>query len=195
MPLHCGASRLDFSAIVCASRKSSRACDSATTIASLPSGVKYMLYGSSTVIALPGLPVFGSIGVRLPSVRPSALLVTHSVCRSHAGTTCCGLLADGKPVDHLQRRRIDHVDVVRTQVRHIDARQRAGHRGTEMTGARLAVHVIGVHHRRHAGHRGDRCAAEAVAAAQRPASATATAVANAKRRGRHNSWRSPLSSD
>ena len=33
----------------------------------------------------------GSIGVRLPSVRPSALLATHSVCRSHDGTTCCGL--------------------------------------------------------------------------------------------------------
>ena len=33
-------------------------------------------------MSLPGLPVFGSIGVRLPSVRPSALLVTHSVRHS-----------------------------------------------------------------------------------------------------------------
>ncbi len=49
-----------------------------------------MLYGSSTITAWPGLPVFGSIGVRLPSVRPSALLVTHSVRRSHDGTMCCG---------------------------------------------------------------------------------------------------------
>jgi hypothetical protein len=56
----------------------------------LPSGVKYMLYGSSTGIARPGLPVRGSIGVRLPSLRPSALLVTHSVRRSHEGTMCCG---------------------------------------------------------------------------------------------------------
>jgi hypothetical protein len=77
-------------AIVCGSRKSRRLRASATTIADLPSGVKYMLYGSSTMIDLPGLPVFGSIGVRLPSVRPSALLVTHSVRKSHDGTMCCG---------------------------------------------------------------------------------------------------------
>src|SRR5215471_10007367 len=37
-----------------------------------------------------GLPVAGSTGVRLPSVRPSALLVTQSVFRSHDGTTCWG---------------------------------------------------------------------------------------------------------
>ena len=57
----------------------------------MPSGVQYMLYGSSTAIDLPGLPVLGSIGVRLPSVRPSALLATQSVRRSQDGTTCCGL--------------------------------------------------------------------------------------------------------
>ena len=60
-------------------------------MAYLPSGVKYMLYGSSTGIGLPGLPVSGSIGVRLPLVVSSALLVTQSVFRSQAGTTCCGL--------------------------------------------------------------------------------------------------------
>src|SRR5439155_26460340 len=60
-------------------------------MAYLPSGEKYMLYGSSTAIDLPALPVSGSIGVKLPSVRPSALFATHSVFRSHAGTTCCGL--------------------------------------------------------------------------------------------------------
>jgi hypothetical protein len=37
------------------------------------------------------LPVSGSIGVRLPSVRPSALLATHSRRKSHDGTMCCGL--------------------------------------------------------------------------------------------------------
>ena len=77
-------------AIVFGSRKSSRLRASATTMADLPSGVKYMLYGSSTGTAGPGLPVAGSIGVRLPSVRPSALFVTHSVRRSHEGTMCCG---------------------------------------------------------------------------------------------------------
>src|SRR6185295_3470607 len=60
-------------------------------ISDLPSGDVYTLYGSSTGIALPGLPVVGSIGVRLPSLRPSALFATHSVRMSHDGTTCCGL--------------------------------------------------------------------------------------------------------
>jgi hypothetical protein len=81
---------LKASFIVCASRKSSRLCASATTIAYLPSGVQYMLYGSSTGIVLPGLPVFGSISVRLPLSLFSALLATYSVFRSQLGTTCCG---------------------------------------------------------------------------------------------------------
>src|SRR6185295_17428168 len=91
MPAHSGVGSDDFRAIVCGSRKSSRLYASATTIASLPSGVQYMLYGSSTAIDLPGLPVWGSIGVRLPSVRPSALLATQSMRRSQDGTMCCGL--------------------------------------------------------------------------------------------------------
>ena len=41
--------------MVCGSRKSSRALRSATTMAERPSGVKYMLYGSSTAIGAPGL--------------------------------------------------------------------------------------------------------------------------------------------
>src|SRR6188474_433082 len=49
-----------------------------------------MLYGSSTGTAVPNSPVTGSIGVKLPSVRPSALLVTQSLVMSHDGTTCCG---------------------------------------------------------------------------------------------------------
>ena len=90
MPGQPGVSIEYCSCIVFGSRKSSRLRASATTIADLPSGVKYMLYGSSTGIGLPGLPVRGSTGVRLPSVRPSALLVTHSVRMSHEGTMCCG---------------------------------------------------------------------------------------------------------
>src|SRR5690348_13193743 len=90
MPAHSGVGNDDFSAIVFGSRKSSRLKASATTIASLPSGVKYMLYGSSTLTGVPGLPVIGSIGVRLPLVVFSALLATQSVFRSHDGTTCCG---------------------------------------------------------------------------------------------------------
>src|ERR1700742_3702775 len=82
MPPHLGASIEYCSAIVFGSRKSRRWRASATTMADLPSGVKYMLYGSSTGIALPGLPVRGSIGVRLPALLRSALLAAHSVRRS-----------------------------------------------------------------------------------------------------------------
>src|SRR5690348_15632465 len=96
MPPHCGTSSEPCNAIVFGSRKSSRFNASATTIANRPSGVKYMLYGSSTAIGLPGLPVFGSIGVRLPFVVFSALFATHSVDRSHDGTTCCGLMPTRK---------------------------------------------------------------------------------------------------
>ena len=91
MPPHCGVGSEDCNCIVCGSRKSSRFSASATMIADFPSGEKYMLYGSSTGIACPGLPVFGSIGVKLPLVLRSALLATHSVRKSHDGTTCCGL--------------------------------------------------------------------------------------------------------
>src|SRR5439155_14035037 len=72
-------------ASVCGSRKSRRACASATTIIERPSGVKYMLYGSATGSEVPGRLVRGSIGVRLPP-----LLLTHSVRMSQDGTTCCG---------------------------------------------------------------------------------------------------------
>src|SRR6476620_5035699 len=75
------------SAIVWGSRKSSRCSASATTIAALPSGVKYMLYGSCTGTFGPRrLPVVGSIGV---SELPPSSLLTHSVFRSYDGTTCC----------------------------------------------------------------------------------------------------------
>src|SRR5580704_10849371 len=86
-----GASIDCCSAIVCGSRKSSRLCRSATTIAARPSGVKYRLYGSSTGMAVPGLPVLGSIGVKLPLLRRAPLFATHKVFRSQDGMTCCGL--------------------------------------------------------------------------------------------------------
>ncbi len=82
MPPHLGASIWYCIAIVFGSRKSRRWRASATTMADLPSGVKYMLYGSSTGIAVPVLPVRGSIGVRLPLLLRSALLAAHSVRRS-----------------------------------------------------------------------------------------------------------------
>jgi len=82
MPPHFGASMEYCSAIVLGSRKSRRWRASATTMADLPSGVKYMLYGSSTGIDAPVLPVRGSIGVRLPLSVRSALLAAHSVRRS-----------------------------------------------------------------------------------------------------------------
>ena len=47
-------------------------------------------------MALPGLPVVGSIGVKLPLLRRAPLLATHKVFRSQDGTTCCGLTPTGK---------------------------------------------------------------------------------------------------
>ena len=74
----------------------------------------------------------GSIGVRVPSVRPSALLVTHSVFRSHEGTTCCGLIPTRNLSTTLHGGRVDDVHVVRLAVRHVDALQRAGDRGAQL---------------------------------------------------------------
>src|SRR5262249_24403764 len=95
MPAQPGAASELCSAIVFGSRKSSRLSASATTIADLPSGVKYMLYGSSTATGGPGLPVSGSIGVRGPSVRCPGLVVTHRVVSAHDGTTCWGFTPTG----------------------------------------------------------------------------------------------------
>src|SRR5262245_59397451 len=92
MPEHLGTDSELCSAMVFGSRKSRRFIASATTTAARPAGETYMLYGSSTARSLPGLPVTGSIGVSVPSVRPSALLVTQRVVRSHEGTTCWGLV-------------------------------------------------------------------------------------------------------
>ena len=141
MPAHCGVASDDLSAIVCGSRKSSRLYASATTIASLPSGVKYMLYGSSTAIALPGLPVFGidrrqaALGRVLGVVGdPERLQVPrrHDVLRVEA---------DLEAVDDLEGRRVDDVDVVRLQVGNVDARQRAARRLAQLAGAGVAVEV------------------------------------------------------
>ena len=77
--------------IVCGSRKSMRSRASAITIACLPSGLKYRLYGSSTGTERPGLPVAGSTGV---SMLP-LLSLTHRVFMSHEGTTCCGCAGTG----------------------------------------------------------------------------------------------------
>ena len=112
-------------AIVCGSRKSSRLRASATMIADLPSGVKYMLYGSSTLIGSPGLPVCGSIGVSEPSDVPSALFVTHSVLQVVGRHDVLRVEPDREGVDHLVGRRVDDRDRVRRAVGHVDARQRA----------------------------------------------------------------------
>src|SRR5512144_857772 len=157
MPPHPGTSIEYCSANVFGSRKSSRLNASATTIADLPSGVEYMLYGSSTAIALPGLPVAGSIGIRLPSLRPSALFATHSVRRSHDGTTCCGLM----PTLNLSTTVFVAWSI--TDTSHVDALPvvRAG--ATQFPGACLAVQVLRIDHGRHPGkdtqraeHRDDR---------------------------------------
>src|SRR5882757_456145 len=77
--------------MVCASRKTSWRSSEAMTIAYLPLGVKYRLYGSCTSTGLPAFPVLGSIGVR---VLPRSLL-THNVFKSQEGTTCWGWVPTG----------------------------------------------------------------------------------------------------
>jgi hypothetical protein len=69
----------------------------------------------------PGLPVIGSIGVSVPSLRRSALFATQSVFKSHDGTTCCGFTPTLKAIHHLHRHRVDHRDVVRAPIRDIHA--------------------------------------------------------------------------
>src|ERR1700712_4193999 len=87
-----GTSSDDCTFKVVGSTKSRRWRASATMIIEFPSGVKYMLYGSSIGTVVPGLPVTGSMGVRLPPAPvPLPLLFTHSFVRSHDGTTCCGV--------------------------------------------------------------------------------------------------------
>src|SRR5437763_8387627 len=84
MPAQAGAGVMSFCCQVCGSYQTSWRRASATEIAYVPSGVKYMLYGSITGIGAPGRPVFGSNGSRwLPTSS-----VAYSVCMSYDGTTC-----------------------------------------------------------------------------------------------------------
>ena len=84
---------------MCGSRKSSRACCSATTMAARPSGVKYRLYGSFTGIAAPTAPVRALIGTTASLLFSS----THKVVRSKDGTTCWGVVP--RPVGKLDTTR------------------------------------------------------------------------------------------
>src|SRR5262245_33859443 len=90
-PEHCDVEIVYCIFIVCGSRNSSCFNASATTIADLPSGVKYRLYASGTLMVVPGFPVLGSIGVKMPESFLSALPAIHSVFKSHEGITCWGL--------------------------------------------------------------------------------------------------------
>ena len=60
MPAHAGAGVMSCWTQLCGSYQTSSRLASATAIAYWPSGVKYMLYGSTTGICRPGSPVFGS---------------------------------------------------------------------------------------------------------------------------------------
>ena len=81
----------------------------------------------------------------------SALFVTHSVCMSHDGTTCCGFRPTLNLSITLKVVGIDHVDVVRLHVRDVDALEVAGEGGAHLAGGGLAVEVGGIDDGRHAG--------------------------------------------
>ena len=100
--------RVVRAANVCASRKSSRCSRSATTIAYRPSGVKYMLYGSSTGIGLPGLA-----GARIDRRQAVADVVRHVERLQVPGRhDVLRQRADREVVDDPVRARIDLVDGV-----------------------------------------------------------------------------------
>ena len=60
--------------------------------------------------------------------------------------------ADREGGEHLQRLGVDHRDRVGAPVGHVDAHQRAGHGGAHAAARGLAVEVVAIGHRRHAGH-------------------------------------------
>ena len=161
MPSQSGVAMLNSSFMVFGSRKSSRLKASATTMACLPSGVQYMLYGSSTGMVLPGLPVFGSITVRLPLSLSLGVVGHVQRLQVPARHHVLRVQADLEGVDHLQRGRVDDRHRVRHVVGHVDALQRAGHVRAQLAGRRLAVQVLRVGHRHHAGHGGPAAAAGA----------------------------------
>ena len=116
MPAHSGHVERALQLPSSAGRGSRVACSaSATTIADLPSGVKYMLYGSSTAIDAPGLPVFGSIGVR--RAVGAALGVVGDPQRLEVPRRHDVLRVDARRerVDHLHGRGVDHRHRVRTR--------------------------------------------------------------------------------
>src|SRR5580700_4634149 len=111
--------------IVRASRKSSRRMASATTMAYLPSGVKYMLYGSLTLIVSSLCPVAGSMRVTL-SPRSFS---TQRVLRSYEGMTCCGC--------------------VPTAVWHVHALGEPAHDGAQIARPIGRVHIVRIDERWH----------------------------------------------
>ena len=113
-----------------------------------------MLYGSSTAIGLPGLPVFGSIGIRLPLLRVLGVVGDPQRAQVPRRHDVLRVEADLELVDDLERRRVDHVDVVATG--RAARRRAAGRRrraGLILPAVGFAVEVGRIGHRRHAGHR------------------------------------------
>ena len=167
-----------------ADRGSRAACiASATTIADLPSGEKYMLYGSSTAIGLPGLPVLGSIGVRLPSVRVLGVVGDPQRAQVPRRHDVLRVEADLELVDDLERRRIDHVDVVRLQV--AARRRAAGRRRPRRSACRRSSRCRGWPDRRTGGmpgHRRDRRRGAAAAGACAGACASTARARRGERR-------------
>ena len=169
------------SAIVSGSRKSRRLCASATTIAYLPSGVKYMLYGSSTGIGGPGLPVLGSIGVRLPLFRRSRVVRDPQRLQVPRRHDVLRVDADREAVDHLQ------ASPDRSRRRRWIAgsgRRRAacsGRRRAQLVGGGLAVEVGRVEDGRHARHGLHRRAGIGANLAQQPGPGARRALRRALR--------------
>ncbi len=139
--------------MVCGSRKSSRLCASATTMAELSVGLKYMLYGSSTLTGVPGLPVFG-IDRRQRAVGAALRVVGHPQClKVPRRNDVLRIDADLETVDDLMVAGSITKTLVRPDVGNVDARERACDCGAQVPGGGFAVEVGRINHRRHAANR------------------------------------------
>ena len=113
MPAQLGVGIEYCSAIVCGSRKSSRLQRLGDHDGRAAVRREVHVVGIVDGDRLPGLPVCGSIGVRLPSVRAVAVIGRPTASSDPRTARCAAGSCRRESVDDLERRGIDHVDVVR----------------------------------------------------------------------------------
>ena len=118
-------------------RKSIRFSASAITIAVVPSGVKYRLYGSATGTGRPG-----SAGLGADRGEAVAVGVVHPQHRAVPGRgDVVGLPTDREGPDHLVGMRVDLGHRVAQAIRHIDPVRIVGPLRVHHAGPDVGVHI------------------------------------------------------